>query len=571
MTSADSAVGAERNSLVVRVITWFRAQTFNPLMVRDARSIFRGRRFIMFQFLYTLVLMIAIGIAALIFYQDRASQGLGATPFSEFGRWMFVGLFETQVVLLALIAVAYSAGSISQEREKQTYEILAVTRLASSEVVLGKLWSVVLLCYLLMFTSAPLAAFCLIFGGVSPAEVALGYGLLALKIPLWVALGIFASITCGRTGNAYIVTFVIIFVETMVSVFLMQPSPNGTQPGLFSPFLAPLASEFDFKLFKWGLPPWLLPLPYNLLLTALTVVASAEAMLHYPPKRSPLLRGLALAVTLLLAFLVTASIIGISSGLQFVPPTARSVRPPRFPLPVVPIICSAWLYACWFIPVVTSYPPAKKAGEPGYPRFLASLNPRVWFHRDALGGLGFCFLVWLTTLLGAFSAGLLSSLSNWGKLPLAFLISPVLLLALTILALSLVAYCTFGAALAITHGSRREVSLATFLIFLLMNSLAVVYVLGYDLLRRVPSHPALIFASPAAAATAVFGRTVGPKWRTFTPDEAFIYGLGYSLLLILLANLYYTRHRRKASRGVTSNTFTVSESATLEQSPAAPE
>ncbi len=571
MTSADSVIGAERKHLVARIVTWFRAQTFNPLMVRDARAIFRGRRFIIFQFLYTLVLMVAIGIAALIFYEERTSQGLGATPFSEFGRWMFVGLFETQVVLLGLIAVAYSAGSISQEREKQTYEILAVTRLASSEVVLGKLWSVALLCYLLMFTSAPLAAFCLIFGGVSPGEVALSYGLLALKIPLWIALGIFASISCGRTGNAYIVTFIIIFIENMVSVFLMQPSPFGTQSGLFSPFLTPLASEFNFSLFKWSLPSWLLPLPYHLLLTALTVVASAEAMLHYPPKRSPLLRSLALAVTLMFAFLVTTSIIGMRSGPQFVSSVARPIKAAQLMLPFVPIICLAWLYACWFVPVVTSYPLSKKARESGYPKFLASFDPRVWFQREALGGLGFVFLVWLTTLAGAFSASLLASLSSTGKLPLNVLINPNLLLAFSILGLSLVAYATIGAALALTHSSRREASLATFLVFVLMNLLAVVYVLGYDVLRKVPSHPALVFTSPAAAATAVFGRAVGHKWRMFTPDEAFIYGLGYSLVWILLAHYYFIRRRPKALRGVTPNPSTTSESATLEQSPASPE
>ncbi|MFB3880307.1 MAG: ABC transporter permease [Armatimonadota bacterium] len=517
---------------------WLSRQTFNPVFVRDARAMFRGRRIVGLQLLYVIALLAVMGIASWILYEERNVRMGGYAGLAEYGRWIFVGMFETQAVLLMLVVVAYSAGAISLEREKQTYEVLAITSLTSAEVVLGKIASVSSLCYLLMFTSAPLAAFSLFFGGVSPGEMAVCYGLLALKIPFWSALGILASIMVGRSLGAQVLTLMLVGAENAASVMLMDPFSGSVSPGLFSAFAAPVVSGLgvSFTLLSWPVPSWLLPIPYALLATALSVVGAAEMMPNYRPQRSPLLRTLLLANAFFIVFLIAAIVAG---G----PGTGGG-------LPLIGMMVLLWMWAVAFVPVFCSYP--VEPGEQREGAGWAAVGPARWLEREARAGGGFCLLLWGVSLAAALLAAGLAFFSHGGRggaVPWARVGTPELIMALAIFALSIIAYSSWGATLAMIHRARREVSLATLLIILVMNSVAVVYTMGYHLMKKVPSNPALVLASPAASASVLLsGGGMGSIWRRYTPEQALIFGLGYSIVLLCGAYLYYRAARRRQAR-----------------------
>jgi uncharacterized membrane protein len=534
-TLDTAAIASVPRQLAERAWVWLNRQTFNPVFVRDARSMFRGKRIVGLQLLYVIALMAVMGISSWILYETRTVRMGSRASLAEFGQWIFIGVFETQAVLLMLIVVAYSAGAISLEREKQTYEVLAITSLTSAEVVVGKIASITSLCYLLMFTSLPLAAFSLFFGGVSPGEMAVCYGLLALKIPFWAALGIFASILVGRSLGAQVLTLMLVGAENGVSAFLMDPFGGGASPGLFSAFVAPVFSvaPLSFRLLNWPVPSWLLPIPYSLLLTALLIVGSAEAMPHYRPKRSPLLRSLLLAVSFFMVFLMTA----IMSAGQRSGPAG---------LPLMGVLTLVWIWAVAFVPVFTSYPVDADQEKEGMG--WSVVGPARWLERDARAGGGFCLLLWGATLAGALTAAELSVLSSHThRLPGQWPGAPELIVGLAVFALSIIAYSAWGATLAIIHRARRESALATLLLILAMNSLAAIYAMGYHLMRKVPSAPPLVLASPAAAASVVLtGAGRWSIWHRFTLEQALVYGLGYSLALLGGAYLYYriAKHRQ---------------------------
>lgn len=527
-TLDTAAIASVPRQLAERAWVWLNRQTFNPVFVRDARSMFRGKRIVGLQLLYVIALMAVMGISSWILYETRTVRMGSRASLAEFGQWIFIGVFETQAVLLMLIVVAYSAGAISLEREKQTYEVLAITSLTSAEVVVGKIASITSLCYLLMFTSLPLAAFSLFFGGVSPGEMAVCYGLLALKIPFWAALGILASILVGRSLGAQVLTLMLVGAENGVSAFLMDPFGGGASPGLFSAFVAPVFSvaPLSFRLLNWPVPSWLLPIPYSLLLTALLIVGSAEAMPHYRPKRSPLLRSLLLAVSFFMVFLMTA----IMSAGQRSGPAG---------LPLMGVLTLVWIWAVAFVPVFTSYPVDADQEKEGMG--WSVVGPARWLERDARAGGGFCLLLWGATLAGALTAAELSVLSSHThRLPGQWPGAPELIVGLAVFALSIIAYSAWGATLAIIHRARRESALATLLLILAMNSLAAIYAMGYHLMRKVPSAPPLVLASPAAAASVVLtGAGRWSIWHRFTLEQALVYGLGYSLALLGGAYLYY--------------------------------
>jgi hypothetical protein len=125
---------------------------------------------------------------------------------------------------------------------------------------------------------------------------------------------------------------------------------------------------------------------------------------------------------------------------------------------------------------------------------------------------------------------------------------PALALALPIYALSIIAYAAWGTVLAIRFPYRREIALASVLILLAVNSVGLIYILGYGAMRKPPRTPALVLASPPAAASTVLAAgSRGSMFRGFRPTDALIYGFGYSVLLLAGASWFVTRGRRARS------------------------
>jgi hypothetical protein len=116
--------------------------------------------------------------------------------------------------------------------------------------------------------------------------------------------------------------------------------------------------------------------------------------------------------------------------------------------------------------------------------------------------------------------------------------------AVIVYALAIVAYGTWGAVLAIVHRARRETALATTMTMLAISLFGIMYGMGYGVVRGIPKTPALVLASPAAAASTLLAEvTRRSMWRRFDPAEAFLYGVSYSALLLAGALWYFSRQR----------------------------
>ena len=116
-----------------------RAFRVNPVMLKELRGRMRGiRAFIVL----TIYLGLMSGFTALLYLILIAqNQASGSASAGQIGRVLFVGLVGIELMLIIFIAPAFTAGAITGERERQTYDLLQTTLLASPSFVIGKLES----------------------------------------------------------------------------------------------------------------------------------------------------------------------------------------------------------------------------------------------------------------------------------------------------------------------------------------------------------------------------------------------------------------------------------------------
>ena len=142
-----------------------------------------------------------------------------------------------ETLQVAFLAPASTAGAISQEREKQTLELLVVTPISSLAMVIGKLFSALIYVWLLIAASIPLTAIVFVYGGVAPDDVLRGYIVLIVTALGFGAFGLLASSLVKRTQAAIAISVFAVLFLSIGTLFLlvfwqaMGSSDNGRGAG----------------------------------------------------------------------------------------------------------------------------------------------------------------------------------------------------------------------------------------------------------------------------------------------------------------------------------------------------
>ncbi|MBP6962936.1 MAG: hypothetical protein KBC96_00870 [Armatimonadetes bacterium] len=188
---------------------WTRGVYDNPVVSRELRTRMRGLKGFMLMGGYVLFLGVVLLIAYYAMWLASAASGWGAQSLvnARLGQKLFMSLNWTQTILLALIIPSLTSGALTIELEKKTIEMLVLTRLTPGVVVLGKLVSAMLYSMILLMCSLPLSGICLMFGGISPAEMAVTYLLLIAWTFVLAACGIFWTSLFNRTASAVLMTY----------------------------------------------------------------------------------------------------------------------------------------------------------------------------------------------------------------------------------------------------------------------------------------------------------------------------------------------------------------------------
>jgi ABC-type transport system involved in multi-copper enzyme maturation permease subunit len=173
---------------------------------RELRGRMRGKRAFIF---ITVYLSILVGLFWTALQAGGQFWTMGALESIGFGRGVFGAIMFIESLVIVALAPAYTAGLISQEREKQTFDLLSVTPISSLAIVLGKLLSGLSYLALIVGASIPIASLAFLFGGVDVIDLIGGYFVLVVTGIGVGSIGVWCSAALQRTQPATVSAFVI--------------------------------------------------------------------------------------------------------------------------------------------------------------------------------------------------------------------------------------------------------------------------------------------------------------------------------------------------------------------------
>lgn len=195
----------------------------NPIILKEIRTRMRGNRAFVLLTAHLLILGILVGLLYIAFKSSMTSSG-SLEERRVFGKAIFGLLVWIELVMVSFIAPALTSGSISMERERQTYDLLKVTLLSPRSLVVGKYASGLVFVFLLLFTSIPMQSPAFLFGGVLPEEILIGTLILAVTAIAFCAVGLFTSSLFSRTLVSTVLSyaFAIFLVFGIPMIFIIM-------------------------------------------------------------------------------------------------------------------------------------------------------------------------------------------------------------------------------------------------------------------------------------------------------------------------------------------------------------
>jgi ABC-2 type transport system permease protein len=189
----------------------------NPIIVKELRSRMRGAR--AFAVLTGTLLLLAT-VSYALYRIVLAATRYSSSPLSpQIGQSLFAGLAFLELMMVCFVTPAVTAGAISSEQEKLTYEMLLATPMRPANILWGKLISALSYVLLLIFAAIPMASLVFIFGGVAPWDMFKALlVLVAVAVTLGV-LGVFMSTLFGRSGRATVLSYLVVLAMLVGPVF----------------------------------------------------------------------------------------------------------------------------------------------------------------------------------------------------------------------------------------------------------------------------------------------------------------------------------------------------------------
>lgn len=130
-------------------------------------------------------------------------------------------LTAVEFVILLVVLPAFTASSISGEREKQTLDILLTTKLTPLQIVIGKLETCLGIVCILVISSLPALSLIFVFGGIGILDLIIFLFIMLVSAIFIGSIGIFFSAFFKKTTSATVASYGILLAITLGTVIII--------------------------------------------------------------------------------------------------------------------------------------------------------------------------------------------------------------------------------------------------------------------------------------------------------------------------------------------------------------
>jgi ABC-2 type transport system permease protein len=192
----------------------FACPTSNPVIVKELRGRMRGARAFVVVALYQLLLG---GITILVFgLWWSESSYYGHPDPSDAGKIVFYVSIGFQLLAVTVLAPALTAGAITGERQKQTFDLLRTTLLPAQSIVGGKHLSALIFLLMVVLTSLPIASLAFLLGGITLLDFLIAFLLLSITAFGFSAQGVFVSTLVRTPLASTVISYVLVLLNVIV-------------------------------------------------------------------------------------------------------------------------------------------------------------------------------------------------------------------------------------------------------------------------------------------------------------------------------------------------------------------
>ena len=219
----------------------------SPVFAKEMVTLSRRKRHFFVRGLLLAVLLAAIAISWIDGVQSFRYTGFADTSY--LGHELFWVLAISQLIAVIVLMPTLTAPVIATEKERDTLGLLLMSNLRHHSILLDKLLSRFALVGLLLLSCLPVFFALLVFGGITPDQIATAYLSILGTMLFCSGIGLFFSTVMNRMHTALIASFSTIIGYVLVLYVLdeeLHVIPLG--PEYFLPIMDGLDSASFFLL-----------------------------------------------------------------------------------------------------------------------------------------------------------------------------------------------------------------------------------------------------------------------------------------------------------------------------------
>jgi ABC-type transport system involved in multi-copper enzyme maturation permease subunit len=185
-----------------------------PVFSREVATAPRNWRLYFLRAVYVAALLGLICTAWLIVFGSQPVRTLG--DLSRFGSAVFSLIAPVQLAIAMGFSALLTAAAVAQEKDRRTLDLLLMTRMTNSELVVGRLLASMLTVLVMVLASLPLLMLLTLLGGVSHQQVARVFGVTVIAALAAGSLGSMLALWREKTFQTLAITALALMLWLLV-------------------------------------------------------------------------------------------------------------------------------------------------------------------------------------------------------------------------------------------------------------------------------------------------------------------------------------------------------------------